>query len=48
MQRIADEWKQISIIRLELVNQLVVRIADYLFCPWVLSGAGFVSVDRAE
>jgi RNA polymerase sigma-70 factor (ECF subfamily) len=44
LQRDAEDWKLKSVIRLELANDRILRIADYHFCPWILPAAGFVSV----
>jgi RNA polymerase sigma-70 factor (ECF subfamily) len=32
-----DEWKPVSVARLEVIDQHVARIVDYWHCPWVLS-----------
>jgi|SRR5579872_4608489 len=34
-----DEWKPASVARLEVIDQRIVRIADYAHCPWVLPAA---------
>jgi RNA polymerase sigma-70 factor (ECF subfamily) len=44
MQQEADGWKSKSVIRLEMVGGEVVRVTDYLFCPWVLLAAKSVVV----
>lgn len=43
-----EGWKLHSVIRLKLENGRIVRIADYLFCPWILPAAGSVSVSGTE
>jgi RNA polymerase sigma-70 factor, ECF subfamily len=43
MEQDAEEWKLNSVIRFELENGHIVRIADYHFCPWVLPAAGLVT-----
>ena len=43
-----DEWTPDSVARLEVVDQHILRIVDYLHCPWVLPAATSVVVaDRA-
>ena len=44
----AAKWKPRSVIRLELANGRIVRIADYLSCPWVLAAADWVSVSGPQ
>ena len=34
-----DAWGPHSVARLELVDDRVVRIVDYVHCPWVLANA---------
>lgn len=44
-------WKPNAIIRLEVADQKVVRVADYAHCPWVLTAAAsleYVSSIPAE
>ena len=36
------EWKPDSVARLEVVDQHIVRIADFAHCPWVLPAASSV------
>jgi len=38
------EWKPDSVARLEVVDQHIVRIADFAHCPWVLPAASSVMV----
>jgi RNA polymerase sigma-70 factor, ECF subfamily len=44
----AEEWKPRSVIRLEVVNGRIVRIADYLICPWILPAADSFSVEGRQ
>jgi RNA polymerase sigma-70 factor (ECF subfamily) len=37
-----DEWKPVSVARLEVIDQHIARIVDYWHCPWVLSAAASV------
>jgi len=39
-----DEWTLDSVARLEVIDQHIVRIVDYLHCPWVLPAATSVVV----
>jgi RNA polymerase sigma-70 factor (ECF subfamily) len=39
-----DEWKPESVARLEVVDQRIVRIADFAHCPWILPAATSVIV----
>jgi RNA polymerase sigma-70 factor (ECF subfamily) len=34
-----DEWKPVSVARLEVIDQHIASIVDYWHCPWVLSAA---------
>jgi RNA polymerase sigma-70 factor, ECF subfamily len=34
-----DGWKPESAVRLEVIDQRITRIKDYLHCPWILSAA---------
>ena len=36
LERVAGTWKGRTPVRLEVVNQRIVRITDYFFCPWML------------
>lgn len=45
MQRHSDGWKLHSVIRVDVKDGRVASIADYYYCPWVLSAAGFISGD---
>jgi len=40
------EWKPDSVVRLEVIDQQIVRIVDFAHCPWVLPAA--TSVVEAE
>jgi RNA polymerase sigma-70 factor, ECF subfamily len=37
-----DEWKPVSVARLEVIDQHIASIVDYWHCPWVLSAAASV------
>lgn len=39
-----DEWRPDSVARLEVIDQHIVRIADYVHCPWILPAATSVVV----
>jgi len=39
-----DGWRPIGLVRLELREMRIVRIADYLHCPWMIGTAGSVVV----
>jgi len=34
-----NRWTPISVVHLEVANHQIVRIAEYIHCPWVLSAA---------
>jgi RNA polymerase sigma-70 factor, ECF subfamily len=40
-------WKPESAVRLEIIDQRVTRIADYIHCPWILQTATAVAVGGA-
>jgi len=44
LRQLGDEWKPDSVARLEVIDQRIVRIADYAHCPWVLPAATSVVV----
>jgi RNA polymerase sigma-70 factor (ECF subfamily) len=41
-------WKPESAVRLEIVDQRVTRVADYIHCPWILQTAAVVTVGRSS
>jgi len=41
-----NAWQPSGLVHLEVVNHQIVRIADYLPCPWLLRAAG--SIDPGE
>lgn len=41
------EWKPQAVLRLEVVDRRVARIADYIHCPWILPAAASVVVDSS-
>ena len=43
MQQHVEGWRLHSVIRLDLVDTRVARIADYYYCPWVIPAADCVS-----
>jgi RNA polymerase sigma-70 factor (ECF subfamily) len=47
LRPIDSVWTAESVIRLEVANNQVVRIVDYLWCPWVLPAAGSVVIGYA-
>jgi RNA polymerase sigma-70 factor (ECF subfamily) len=46
LRRRADTWTPHSAIRLDVIGDRIVRIEDYIHCPWLLPAA--VSVSLAE
>ena len=44
LQRGADTWTPYSAVRLDVVDQRIERIVDYIHCPWVLPAAASVSL----
>ncbi len=47
MNREADEWKPEAVVRLEVNDHRVTRIADYLHCSWILPAAASFAVDSS-
>src|SRR6266478_4061710 len=45
LQRGADTWTPHSAIRLEVIDQRIEGIVDYVHCPWVIPAAACVSLD---
>jgi RNA polymerase sigma-70 factor (ECF subfamily) len=45
MNRDSEEWKPEAVVRLEVTDHRVTRIADYLHCPWILPAAASIAVD---
>src|SRR3954447_16432229 len=41
-------WKPESAVRLEIVDQRVTRVADYIHCPWILQSAAVVTAGRSS
>jgi RNA polymerase sigma-70 factor (ECF subfamily) len=39
-----DEWRPISVARLQVTDQHIARIVDYAHCPWILSAASSVAM----
>ena len=39
LERDDGTWKLRAPIRLEVVDQRIVRITDYFFCPWIMEAA---------
>jgi hypothetical protein len=35
----ANRWTPKSLVHFEVTNHQIVRIADYLHCPWILTAA---------
>jgi RNA polymerase sigma-70 factor, ECF subfamily len=44
LRQYGDEWRPISVARLQVTDQHIVHIADYAHGPWVLSAAASVVV----
>jgi RNA polymerase sigma-70 factor, ECF subfamily len=44
--REANAWTPKSVVRLELADDRITLIADYLHCPWILQAASSVLVDN--
>ena len=40
-----NRWIPTSLVHLEVANDRIVRIADYMHCPWILSAASVVVSD---
>jgi RNA polymerase sigma-70 factor (ECF subfamily) len=45
LRRLADTWAPHSLIRLQVIDERIERIVDYIHCPWVIPAASSVSVD---
>jgi RNA polymerase sigma-70 factor (ECF subfamily) len=48
LSRGPDAWTPQSFVRLELANGRIVRIVDYVHCPWMLPAAYSVHVAEAS
>jgi len=46
LQRGADTWTAHSAIRLDVIDQRIERIVDYIHCPWVLPAATTVTLAK--
>jgi RNA polymerase sigma-70 factor, ECF subfamily len=44
LQRGADTWTAYSVIRLDVAQDQIERIVDYIHCPWVLAAATHIVV----
>lgn len=44
----ADGWKPHSIVRLEVMEQRILRVVDYAHCPWILPAARSVFVGETS
>jgi RNA polymerase sigma-70 factor, ECF subfamily len=44
LERGPDTWTAHSAVRLEIVDQSIERIVDYVHCPWVIQGASSVEM----
>jgi RNA polymerase sigma-70 factor, ECF subfamily len=44
LERGPDTWTAHSAIRLEIIDQSIERIVDYVHCPWVIQAAGSVEM----
>ena len=47
LNRTPDGAEYETAIRIEVAGGRIVRVVDYVHCPWVLPAATSVSVDRA-
>ena len=48
LHRENDEWLPRSIVRLDVMDRRIIRIADYGHCPWVLPAAPSVIVGQSS
>jgi hypothetical protein len=39
LERGADTWAPLSAVRLNVVDQRIQRVVDYVHCPWVIQAA---------
>jgi RNA polymerase sigma-70 factor (ECF subfamily) len=46
LERGADTWTALSVIRLDVIGQRIERIVDYIHCPWVIQAATSVEVSQ--
>ncbi|MBO0912065.1 MAG: RNA polymerase subunit sigma-70, partial [Acidobacteria bacterium] len=44
LERGADTWTSYSVIRMNVVNDKIERIVDYIHCPWLVAAAESISV----
>lgn len=44
LERGADTWASLSAVRLNVVDQRIQRVVDYVHCPWVIQAATLVTV----
>jgi RNA polymerase sigma-70 factor (ECF subfamily) len=42
-----DQWAPKAFVRFETTNGQIVRISDYLHCPWILPAATSVAVENS-
>jgi RNA polymerase sigma-70 factor, ECF subfamily len=48
LERGADTWTALSVIRLDVIGQRIERIVDYVHCPWVIQAATSVEVSQVS
>jgi RNA polymerase sigma-70 factor (ECF subfamily) len=46
LQRGADTWTPYSVVRINVIGQQIQQIIDYAHCPWVLSSATTINIDK--
>lgn len=47
LERGADTWRPYSMVRLDWAGHQIVRIRDYVHCPWIISTAASIIVETA-
>jgi hypothetical protein len=48
LQRGPDTWTPYSVVRFELVNNLIDHIRDYAHCPWVIVPASQIDIQSVS
>ena len=46
LERGADTWAVLSVIRFNVIGQRIERIVDYIHCPWLIQAANSVEVSQ--
>jgi RNA polymerase sigma-70 factor, ECF subfamily len=44
MQLDAERWRPQSCVRMEVLDERIVRVADYFHCPWILTAADSLNI----